>query len=177
MSRLRRYRWKLQIRSLSSGLPRSRLKRRRCSAVTRPVCRSFAPGQYGIKRPVWQLFSERQPDTSQPVPCERRRYHRPLFASEGLRSIRNALAEENIVTSTLNPDFPAIAERLSNQVLKSGTNTFHGSGFEFYRDTFLTNGNYFLPHPASISPKSIRRNPGRTGHQEPSVLLFLPIRD
>jgi hypothetical protein len=27
--------------------------------------------------------------------------------------------------------------------LKSGTNQFHGSGFEFYRDTFLNNGNYF----------------------------------
>jgi Carboxypeptidase regulatory-like domain len=69
----------------------------------------------------------------------------PSLESEGLRINPDALAEANIVTSTLNPEFARNSGATVNQVLKSGTNTFHGSGFEFYRDTFLTNGNYFSP--------------------------------
>jgi hypothetical protein len=55
----------------------------------------------------------------------------------------DALAEENIVTSTLNPEFARNSGAVINQIIKSGTNRIHGSGFEFYRDTFLNNGNYF----------------------------------
>ena len=65
--------------------------------------------------------------------------------SEGLSVNPDALAEQNIVTSTLNPEFARNSGAIVNQVLKSGTNTFHGGGFEFYRDTFLTNGSYFAP--------------------------------
>jgi hypothetical protein len=65
--------------------------------------------------------------------------------SEGLSVNPDALAEQNIVTSTLNPEFARNSGAIVNQVLKSGSNSFHGSGFEFYRDTFLTNGSYFSP--------------------------------
>ncbi len=63
--------------------------------------------------------------------------------SEGISVNPDALAEENIVTSTLNPEFSRNGGAIINQSIKSGTNAFHGSGFEFYRDTFLNNGNYF----------------------------------
>ncbi len=62
---------------------------------------------------------------------------------EGLSISPDAIAEENIVTSTLNPEFARNSGSVINQVLKSGTNHFHGSAFEYYRDTFLNNGNYF----------------------------------
>ncbi len=62
---------------------------------------------------------------------------------EGLTINPNAIAEENVVTSTMNPEFARNSGSVVNQVLKSGTNQFHGSGFEYYRDTFLNNGNYF----------------------------------
>jgi hypothetical protein len=62
---------------------------------------------------------------------------------EGLSINPDALAEENIITSTLNPEFARNSGAVVNQIIKSGTNSFHGSGFEFYRDTFLNNGNYF----------------------------------
>ena len=62
---------------------------------------------------------------------------------EGLVINPDALAEENIITSTLNPEFARNGGAVVNQVIKTGTNSFHGSGFEFYRDTFLNNGNYF----------------------------------
>jgi hypothetical protein len=55
----------------------------------------------------------------------------------------DALAEFNVVSSTLNPEFSRNSGAILNEVIKSGTNQFHGSGFEFYRDTFLNNGNYF----------------------------------
>lgn len=55
----------------------------------------------------------------------------------------DALAEVNIVTSTLNPEFARNAGAVVNEIVKNGTNSFHGNGFYFYRDTFLNNGNYF----------------------------------
>ena len=62
---------------------------------------------------------------------------------EGLVINPDALAEENIITSTLNPEFARNGGAVVNQVIKSGTNKFHGSGFEYYRDTFMNNRNYF----------------------------------
>lgn len=62
---------------------------------------------------------------------------------EGLVINPDALAEENIVLSTLNAEFARNGGAVVNQVIKSGTNQIHGSGFEYYRDTFMNNGNYF----------------------------------
>jgi hypothetical protein len=62
---------------------------------------------------------------------------------EGLVINPDALAEENIITSTLNPEFSRNSGAVVNQVLKSGTNKIHGSGFEYYRDTFLDNAPFF----------------------------------
>jgi hypothetical protein len=62
---------------------------------------------------------------------------------EGLVINPDALAEENIITSTLNPEFARNSGAIVNQVLKSGTNKIHGSGFEYYRDTFLDNAPFF----------------------------------
>jgi hypothetical protein len=63
--------------------------------------------------------------------------------NEGIAVNPDALSQENIVTSTLNPEFARNSGQVVNEVIKAGTNQFHGSGFEYYRDTFLNNGNYF----------------------------------
>ncbi|MGC2546408.1 MAG: carboxypeptidase regulatory-like domain-containing protein [Silvibacterium sp.] len=55
----------------------------------------------------------------------------------------DALQEVAIVTSTLNPEYSRNSGAIINETLKTGTNSFHGNAFEFYRDTFLNNGNYF----------------------------------
>jgi hypothetical protein len=55
----------------------------------------------------------------------------------------DALAEQTIITSTLNPEYSRNSGAIVDQTIKSGSNHFHGSAFEFYRDTFLNNGNYF----------------------------------
>jgi hypothetical protein len=45
----------------------------------------------------------------------------------------DAVAEFRMVTSTLNPEYARTSGAVMNAVIKSGTNTFHGDAFEFYR--------------------------------------------
>ena len=54
----------------------------------------------------------------------------------------DALQEFNIITNTINPEFGRNSGAIVNALLKSGTNAFHGDGFEFYRDTFLNTANW-----------------------------------
>jgi hypothetical protein len=63
--------------------------------------------------------------------------------NEGIQVNPDALQEEDLVTSTMNPEFARNSGQVVNEIIKSGTNAFHGDGFEYYRDTFLNNGNYF----------------------------------
>jgi Carboxypeptidase regulatory-like domain len=49
----------------------------------------------------------------------------------------DAIAEVQMVTNTINPEFGRNSGAILNATTKSGTNNFHGSAFEFYRDTFL----------------------------------------
>jgi hypothetical protein len=62
---------------------------------------------------------------------------------EGLTINPDALQEENVIASTINPEFSRNGGAVINQVIKSGTNALHGSGFEYYRDTFMNLGGYF----------------------------------
>lgn len=63
--------------------------------------------------------------------------------SEGIEINPDALGEITFVTGTQNPQYSRNSGAIINEILKSGTNHFHGDGFEFYRDTFLNNGGYF----------------------------------
>ena len=55
----------------------------------------------------------------------------------------DAIGEFNLVSSSLNPEYGRNSGGILNAVIKSGTNQFHGSAFEFYRDTFLDDRNLF----------------------------------
>jgi hypothetical protein len=61
----------------------------------------------------------------------------------------DAVSEFRMVTSTLNPEYARSSGATVNAVIKSGTNSFHGDAFDFYRDTFLDARNYFSP---TVSP-------------------------
>jgi len=65
----------------------------------------------------------------------------------------DALAEFTMVTATINPEYARNSGAILNAVVKSGTNQFHGDGFEFFRDTSLNATNYFL-----LSPQVFHRN-------------------
>lgn len=62
---------------------------------------------------------------------------------EGFRVNPDALQEESVIVSTLNPEYARNSGATLNQVVKAGTNHFHGNVFEFYRDTFLNSTPYF----------------------------------
>jgi len=66
-----------------------------------------------------------------------------LLNQPGIVVNPDALAEVNVITSTIDPQFARNSGAIVDEALKSGTNRFHGDGFEFYRDTFMNNGNYF----------------------------------
>ncbi len=57
----------------------------------------------------------------------------------------DAIAEVTMVTNTINPEYGRNSGAIMNAVTKSGSNEFHGSGFEFFRDTGLNARNFFQP--------------------------------
>ena len=61
----------------------------------------------------------------------------------------DSIGEVNIVTNTINPEFGRNSGAILNAVTKSGTNQFHGDGFEFFRDTSLNTRNFFVNSPGA----------------------------
>jgi hypothetical protein len=59
----------------------------------------------------------------------------------------DAIQEFNLITSTINPEYGRNSGGILNAVIKSGTNKWHGSAFDFYRDTFLNARNFFTAGP------------------------------
>jgi hypothetical protein len=55
----------------------------------------------------------------------------------------DSIGEFRMITNTLNPEYGRNSGTVINANIKNGTNQFHGSAFEFYRDTFLDAKNYF----------------------------------
>jgi Carboxypeptidase regulatory-like domain len=62
----------------------------------------------------------------------------------------DTIAEVKMVTNTLNPEFGRNSGAILNAVTKSGTNALHGTGFWFYRDSFLQTHSYFQLTPPPI---------------------------
>jgi hypothetical protein len=60
----------------------------------------------------------------------------------------DAIAEFQMVTSTINPEFGRNSGAILNAEIKSGTNRFHGDVFEFYRDTSLNGRSFFQKTPS-----------------------------
>src|SRR4029077_21185313 len=54
----------------------------------------------------------------------------------------DAIGEFRLITNTLNPEYGRNSGTVINATIKNGTNQFHGSAFEFYRDTFLDAASY-----------------------------------
>lgn len=61
----------------------------------------------------------------------------------------DALGEFKILTNNYEAEYGRTSGGIVNQVIKSGTNAFHGDAFEFFRNDALNARNYFLP---SVTP-------------------------
>ena len=57
----------------------------------------------------------------------------------------DALGEFKILTNNYEAEYGRTSGGVVNQVIKSGTNNFHGDVFEFFRNDALNARNYFLP--------------------------------
>jgi hypothetical protein len=62
--------------------------------------------------------------------------------------IPDSLDEVKMVTNTINPEYGRNSGAIITQSTKSGTNSFHGDAFAFFRDTSLNVHNYFQKHPS-----------------------------
>ena len=65
----------------------------------------------------------------------------------------DTIDEVQMVTNTINPEFGRNSGAIMNVTTKHGENHFHGSAFEYYRDTFLNTGNFFQFNPNTNSKK------------------------
>lgn len=71
----------------------------------------------------------------------------PLNTATFVPSV-DAISQFNLVTNSLNPEYSRNSGAIVTASIKSGTNSFHGSAFDFYRDTFLNTRNYFQTAPS-----------------------------
>jgi Carboxypeptidase regulatory-like domain len=62
----------------------------------------------------------------------------------------DSIAEFRILSSNVDAEYGSFTGGIINVVTKSGTNTFHGNVFEFFRNTHLDARNYFSPERAAF---------------------------
>ena len=67
------------------------------------------------------------------------------FSSQVVQATPDALAEFKVVTSVMSAEFGRSSGAVINASIKSGTNEFHGSVWEFLRNTSLNAAGYFPP--------------------------------
>ena len=64
----------------------------------------------------------------------------------------DAVEEFKILTNNYGAEFGRTSGGIVNTVLKSGTNTFHGDVFEFFRNTVLNARDFFIPVSQGTTP-------------------------
>src|SRR5271157_5778860 len=68
----------------------------------------------------------------------------------------DAIAEFKVITSNYSAEYGRVGGAVVNAVMKSGTNSFHGTAYEFLRNTKL-NATGFFPPTGGVKP-SLQRN-------------------
>jgi len=73
------------------------------------------------------------------------------------------VAEVRIVQSTFSAEYGQAGGGITNYITKSGTNSFHGSVFEFFRNEVLDAKDYFLPSGTRKPPLRLNQFGGSIG--------------
>ncbi len=78
------------------------------------------------------------------------------FSNQVMQPPPDAVAEFKVVTNNQSAEYGRAAGATINVAYRSGTNQFHGGGWEFFRDTALNANSYFKPVTGEKPP--LRRN-------------------
>ena len=79
------------------------------------------------------------------------------YSSQAIQASPDALAEFKVITSNYSAEYGRVGGAVVNAVMKSGTNQFHGTAYEFLRNTDL-NATGFLFSPAVFVKPTLQRN-------------------
>jgi len=97
-----------------------------------------------------------------------------------LRNTQDSIQEFRVATSNANADAGRSSGAQVSLVTKSGTNSFHGSAYEYNRNASLTANDYFnkrtqlenaCQYPAKTDPQCLRRFCGRADQERSPVFL------
>src|ERR1017187_6501151 len=79
------------------------------------------------------------------------------YSAQLVQPSPDALSEFKVITGTFNAEYGRVGGAIVNAAMKSGTNQFHGSAWEFLRNTGL-NATGFLFSPAVFVKPTLQRN-------------------
>jgi hypothetical protein len=82
-------------------------------------------------------------------------------SAQSIEPVIDSVQEFKVQTSTFSAEFGQAAGAVVNVTTKSGTNQFHGSAFEFLRNSFFDAAPYFQP-PKTSNPQFIQNQFGAT---------------
>jgi hypothetical protein len=79
------------------------------------------------------------------------------YSSQVVQASPDALAEFKVITSNYSAEYGRVGGAILNAVMRSGTNQFHGTAYEFVRNTAL-NATGFLFSPTAFVKPTLQRN-------------------
>lgn len=81
------------------------------------------------------------------------------YSSQVVQPSPDAVAEFKVITSNFSAEYGRVGGAVINAALHSGTNAFHGTAYEFLRNTDLNAiGFTFSPNPALFQKPTLQRN-------------------
>ncbi len=80
------------------------------------------------------------------------------YSAQVVQPSPDALAEFRVITSNFSAEYGRVGGAVVNAALRSGTNQFHGSAYEFLRNTDLNAIGYVFGAPTTFAKPTLHRN-------------------